>query len=368
MESVKIIHTGDLHLDCSFSGLSAQKSKIRRQELKTSFSDALEKYSDARIVLICGDIFDNASFMKNSVVFLENLFRSYPDTTFFISLGNHDPYTSRAGDVFKNSMPENVVVFSDKAEYMELDDIKVRVYGMSFSEKYQYQSMMDEFEVIDDDYINILMLHADLVSNMSESKYNPVTSEKIASSGFDYIALGHVHEFDGVHLAGHTYYAYSGVHEPHGFDECGRKGIIYGNVSKSVCRLSLKDTAMREYVSVSQDVSGACTDEDITAIVRNIVRDKDNLYRITLTGILNDNVSVDCSLLENSVDAFYVKIEDKTRHNYNLDEISSENGLRAYVAKNVLKELQICNEDEVDVIFGASDYLFELIENNGGAR
>ena len=40
MNTVKIIHTADLHLDCKFAGLPADKSKIRRQELKDSFADA----------------------------------------------------------------------------------------------------------------------------------------------------------------------------------------------------------------------------------------------------------------------------------------------------------------------------------------
>lgn len=363
MNTVKILHTADLHLDCRFSGLSVEKSKIRRQELKNSFADALEAYKDAQVVLICGDIFDNASFMKGTVTFLADVFSSHPDTTFFITMGNHDPYRSRAGEMLKSSMPDNVVIFSDKAEYMELDELGVRVYGMSFSEKSEYEGFMSEFEVIDDDYINILMLHGDLVGKLSDSKYNPVTIEQIEHSGFDYVALGHIHNCDGVHLAGKTYYAYSGTHEPHGFDECGAKGVIYGMVGKGMCRLSLKNTALRSYIDTQIDITSANTAEDVIAMIKEAISDKNSLYRINLVGTARDTVSVDCGLFESMTDAFYIRITDSTHHNYNLDTLSAETGLKGYVAQNVLKELESCNDADVDTVCAASDYLFELMDN-----
>lgn len=364
MNTVKILHTADLHLDCRFSGLPVEKSKIRRQELKNSFADVLDTFKDAQIVLICGDIFDNTSFMKGTVTFLASVFSKYPDTTFFITMGNHDPYRSRAGEMLKSFMPDNVVVFSDKAEYMELDELGVRVYGMSFSEKNEYEGFMNEFKVIDDDYINILMLHGDLVGRLSESKYNPLTVEQIEQSGFDYIALGHVHNCDGIHLAGNTYYAYSGTHEPHGFDECGPKGVIYGIVGKGMCRLSLKSTALRCYVDTQIDITSARTQEDVIAMINSKITDRDFLYRINLVGTAHDSVSLDIGLIESMADAFYIRVSDSTHHNYNLEAISGETGLKGYVAQNVLKELKICSDADVDTVCAASDYLFELMDKH----
>ena len=50
MNSVKIIHTSDLHLDSRLGNFSPDNSKIRRQELKTSFEQALERY---KLALAC---------------------------------------------------------------------------------------------------------------------------------------------------------------------------------------------------------------------------------------------------------------------------------------------------------------------------
>ena len=35
---LKILHTGDIHLDSPFSRLDARKAEIRREELRSSFS------------------------------------------------------------------------------------------------------------------------------------------------------------------------------------------------------------------------------------------------------------------------------------------------------------------------------------------
>lgn len=365
MRTVRIVHTGDLHLDCRFSNLPLEKSKIRRQELKTSFKNALGICGKADIVLIAGDIFDNANFTKDSINFLNGIFEKHPDTTFFISFGNHDCYHSPACEALLRSLPDNAVVFSDKAEYMELDDIKTRVYGMSFSSKYQYESMMNEFEVINDDYINILLLHGDLITDGAQSRYNPISVSQIEKSGFDYVALGHTHDYSGIRLAGNTYYAYCGAPEPHGFDECGDKGVICGEVGKGFCRLAFKSTSIRRYHCVSVDVTTAHSLDDVITMVHDAVSCTDDFYKVTLCGTLNEAVSLETVLIEKSVDAFFVTVTDETRRSYNLDELAQGSGLMAFVARNVLSQLRDCSDDEVSAVCAASDYLFDVIDSGG---
>ncbi len=366
MNSVKIIHTSDLHLDSRLSNFSLDNSRIRRQELKSSFEQALETCGKADVVLICGDVFDNANYQKGTVKFLQQIFAKYGDTVFFICGGNHDSYHSSAMQALISDLPDNAIVFSDKAEYMELDDIKVRVYGMSFSDKYCYSSLMDEFEVIDDEYINILMLHGEIVSPGADSKYNPITVAEIEKSGFDYIALGHTHDFSSIKRVGKTAYAYCGTHEGHGFDECGPKGMIYGTVSKGSCNLGLLETCIRQYTDVVVDVSQAHTVEDIIDMIKAQVSNSNYIYRITLKGALADTIIPDMDVMCAAVDAFYLAIVDKTVRDYNLDELAKRQTLKGFVARTVLEELKKCADEDVDTVCSASDYLYELIDNGGG--
>ena len=60
-QCVRFLHTGDLHLDSPFSGLSVKKSEERRRELRESFSRmmALVRERNIDLVLIAGDVFDS---------------------------------------------------------------------------------------------------------------------------------------------------------------------------------------------------------------------------------------------------------------------------------------------------------------------
>lgn len=366
MHTVKIIHTSDLHLDCRFSDFSSDKSKTRRHELKLSFERIFDVCEDVDIVLICGDIIDNNNYLKSTVTFLIDTFKSHPKVIFFICGGNHDSYNSNAMKDIRNAALSNVVVFSSKAEYMELDDLKVRIYGMSFGDKYHYNSMIDEFNVIDDDYINILMLHGELTNGEKDSRYNPIMIDKIKQSGFDYVALGHTHDFSQIQKAGDTYYAYCGTHEGHGFDECGPKGILYGNIGKKHCDLKFVKTCLREYNKIEIDVTNFRSFDEIASFVYNCVNSND-MFLVTFKGILDENIILDLDILSNLVSCYLIKFVDHTRRNYNLDELARSRNFKGYIAKNVLQMLESDNDSEINVIFDASDYLFQLLDN-GGAR
>ena len=56
----------------------------------------------------------------------------------------------------------------------------------------------------DDNMINILIYHGDLVSENQTSKYNPITVREIENSNFDYIALGHIHSATTLQRAGYN--------------------------------------------------------------------------------------------------------------------------------------------------------------------
>ena len=59
-QSVRILHTGDLHLDSPFACLSPEKSEERRRELRETFSRlvTLAREEQVDLLLIAGDLFD----------------------------------------------------------------------------------------------------------------------------------------------------------------------------------------------------------------------------------------------------------------------------------------------------------------------
>ena len=63
---LKILHTGDIHLDSPFSGLDARRSEIRRAELRSTFSSLMTYVRDNSIdlLLITGDFLTRALLRK----------------------------------------------------------------------------------------------------------------------------------------------------------------------------------------------------------------------------------------------------------------------------------------------------------------
>jgi len=361
LSEIRIMHIADVHFGRPASGLDKNLRNIRRQEVRTSFSDAIsyakEKMVD--VVLIAGDFFDTSDTDKSTVNFIKGEFKKISDIPVFIAPGNHDPL----GNAYKMLMDgecENVTVFTKHAESKTFPNKKFAVHGIGFESEIVNRSLLKELAVVDDDLINIAVLHGDLAPT---SDYNPILEEDIAASGMDYIALGHVHKYSGIKKAGSTYYAYSGALEGGGFDECDEKGVITGTVSKQECSLEFVRMCKRCYRTLEIDVTGATTLQEIIERVKKSTENKDDLYKIILVGERCEKIPAD--VIENEVGAFFVKVKDCTRGAYDLNKLSSEYTIGGIFAKNVLARMNNCEEREKEDLAKAADIVFDILKVDG---
>ena len=67
---LKIFHTGDVHLDSPFSGLSFKESDKKRKMLRQVFADMMRfaKENEVDAVLIAGDLFDCGFVEKETIL------------------------------------------------------------------------------------------------------------------------------------------------------------------------------------------------------------------------------------------------------------------------------------------------------------
>ena len=122
MESVKILHIADMHIGRKFRHLTPKKAMLRNTEVLLSFENVLERFDDAQIVLLSGDICEND--VSNSVwEFVIKIFKRHPDKKFFISFGNHDCIEYNAIKTFVSMLPKNVHAFSDTMEMVEVEGV-----------------------------------------------------------------------------------------------------------------------------------------------------------------------------------------------------------------------------------------------------
>ena len=93
---IKIMHTGDIHLDSPFSSLTSRQAEVRRNELRAAFTSMMTyaKMNNTDLLLIAGDVFDAEYVTRETVSLLCREFENYKKPI-FISPGNHDPASEK---------------------------------------------------------------------------------------------------------------------------------------------------------------------------------------------------------------------------------------------------------------------------------
>ncbi len=281
---VKIMHLADLHLDSPFSLRSPSEAERFRTELRGAFTSAclLAKSGGINIVLIAGDLFDSEYVTADTKELLVKTFASCPNIRFFIAAGNHDPYS--AGSVYDTvKFPENVHVFGHGMECIRLEDEGVCIYGRSFASRTMETSPLAGVGRLDDGMINILVCHGEM-SPLSTN--GPISKKEIASSGFDYIALGHIHAPSGLLKEGNTYYSYSGCLVGRSFDETGKHGCMAGFVGKNECDMRFVQIAKRRYEICDIDLSDTHSRTEAIEKIRSEIKayTADTVVRLILSG------------------------------------------------------------------------------------
>lgn len=313
MESIKILHTGDLHL-CSPMLNMGNKSTESRGELLKTFSNIinLAESENADALLIAGDFFENSNPDRETLSFVSGEFERISHIKVFIVLGNHD-YG------LKYKFPPNVHLFENYIEKVSIDNVDI--YGVSFEQEHIKRCILEGFTADNTENINILLVHGD---TQAKDTYNPIGTEDIKYSKMDYVALGHVHSHNGFEKCGQTTYAYCGIPQGRAFDECGEKGVIIATVGKGYADCKFVPICSRRYLCKTVDISNAEDNLQIADEISLQLEGAENAYRITLTG--TKNTFVDTAFLKEYLEKnfYYIEVEDNSQE-CNDDEYSLKN-------------------------------------------
>ena len=290
---LKVLHAADVHLDSPFTKENIRLAEMRRGEQRAAFVDLMmyARENGVQLLLLPGDLFDHLSPAPQTVEMFERELRAAAERgcEIFIAPGNHDPYVP-GGLWDKLDLPENVHIFrSEQPEAVDLPDLGVTVWGYCFKEGSVPPDPFAADYTFRPDRMNILLAHADLYSASGDC---PVTTAEIRASGFDYVALGHIHKGSGLRKEGDTYYAYPGCLEGRDFGECGEKGALLALMEKKEGVFKMEATfrrfSKRRYEQTALDVTGMESTEQVTEALSKAVKEQgygeDTLLRTVFTG------------------------------------------------------------------------------------
>lgn len=255
----RFIHTADLHLDSPLRSLSLRNADLAaligdgtRRALVRIVDLAIAERVDA--VLIAGDLYDgDQTSMKTARFLASELGRLHEaGIAAYVIRGNHDALSRISKELV---FADSVKLFRGRAEAVEIElgGLSVAIHGLSFAEPQAPESLLPKYRPPVLGAINIGLMHTSLAGAPGHDNYAPCSLAELVAAGFDYWALGHIHQrtqhADGVVMPG----------MPQGRDinEAGDKTVSLVTISDDR-RVTIEERLVSEarFERLAIDVSG----------------------------------------------------------------------------------------------------------------
>lgn len=340
--SLRFIHGADFHLDSPFDALTPEQAAQRRREQRQLLHKLPElvRREKAQLLLLSGDLLDSDRTYGETVDSLMDVFSSIT-IPIFLAPGNHD-CVSRLSPYNRQTFPDNVHIFtSPEIQRVDVPELNARIWGAGYTER-SCPPLLRNFEAAKDgDILDILVLHGEV--GRPNSPYCPITEHELARSGMDYVALGHNHSFSGLRRSEDCFYAWPGCPEGRGFDECGEKGILIGDLAPGECRLRFVPLNGRRYEICSVPVGNSPLESILSVLPDATERD---IYRIILTGECGDTPNLPELQQVLKPRFFALQLQDATEPRRDIWARAGENSLHGYFLQRMQRLLHQTDDPE----------------------
>ncbi|PAK13098.1 metallophosphoesterase family protein [Burkholderia ubonensis] len=263
---MKFIHAADIHLDSPLHGLSAYPDAPAAQ-LRNASRDALRQLVDRAIeeevafLVIAGDLYDGDWKDHNTGIFFGQQMGRLRKAGIraFVLWGNHDAESEMTR---KLTLPDNVTVFGHrKPEVHRLPEFNVALHGQSFKDKAVVENLAIGYPEPVSGCYNIGVLHTALEGHTAHASYAPCTLAELHAKGYDYWALGHVHEFQ--QWSGPSTIVFPGNLQGRYIRETGRRGAVLVTVEGGETRVERLYLDVLRWEAVEVDAADCVTIADL---------------------------------------------------------------------------------------------------------
>jgi len=276
---MKFIHCADIHLDTPLQGL-AQYPGAPVSEIRNATRRAFEKVLDAAVsekvdfLIIAGDLYDTGLKSFETALFFNKQMARLKDAGIDVYLiyGNHDA----ASKLIKQLRPpRNVHIFrASEPQTLSNNELRVAIHGQSFATPAITEDLATNYPPPVFGFFNIGVLHTNLTGISEHANYAPCSLETLKNKGYQYWALGHVHNRQI--LCTDPYIAYPGNIQ-------GRHGKEQGE--KSCELVTVSDTGAISIERIPTSVVPWC-EEEIDASRCQTADDVYEALRTRLEGLL----------------------------------------------------------------------------------
>jgi DNA repair exonuclease SbcCD nuclease subunit len=207
-------------------------------------------------VLIAGDVYDGDWRDYQTGLFFAAQMSRLRDAGIRVLIvnGNHD---ARSIITRSLQLPDNVRRFSaDRPDTAVLDDLGVAVHGHGYAERWVLDDLSATYPGPLSGYLNIGLLHTSASTQGFHETYAPCTVAGLVARGYDYWALGHVHQREVLHEA--PWVVFPGCIQARHVQEAGPKGCTVVEVEDlEILSLRHADLDVVRWARITVDVAGA---------------------------------------------------------------------------------------------------------------
>lgn len=197
---MRFIHAADIHLDSPLKGLGFYEDMpvdIVRGASRAAFARLVDEALALEVdfMVIAGDLYDGDWKDHNTgIYFARQMGRLRNEgIPVYVLHGNHDAQSVMTSRLV---LPENVHVFkANRPTTFVLEKHNVALHGRSFPQAAVTENMAAGYPAPLPGHFNIGVLHTALEGNAQHANYAPCSLQQLHASGYQYWALGHVHEY-----------------------------------------------------------------------------------------------------------------------------------------------------------------------------
>lgn len=313
---MRFIHIADVHLGARPDAGRAY-SQERPQELWDTLEDVVRTCEEEQtdLLLVAGDLFHGQPLLRE-LKEVNALFSELTHTSVLLIAGNHDYI--RQDSYYKTfEWAANVVpLFGQELEYVEFPRIQTAVYGLSYYSRENREPLYEEA------FANQVQKYEILLAHGGDEKHLPFDKRVLEKSGFDYIALGHIHKPQALEK---NRMIYAGALEPIDRNDVGLHGYIKGEITDRGVSTQWIPCASRSYFHLDVLVDSADTNRSVRGKIAEQItaNGTQNIYKITLKGRRDPSVEFDLSRMDEYGNV--VEILDESEPDYDFEALEREN-------------------------------------------
>lgn len=291
---LRFLHAADVHLDSPLLGLGSLDEEtanalrgVTREALTALVEEALK--NAVHFVVFAGDLYDGTQRdVRTALFFHQQIARLTREGIPVVVLhGNHDAATEL------RKLPEHPLIHTfphRKPSTIRLERLNVALHGQSFAQPSVVENLVDGYPEPERNAINIGVLHTALEGNALHASYAPCTVGQLCAKGYQYWALGHVHEHRIVSEA--PWVVFPGNLQGRKVNEPGAKGAVLVTVDDGEWHVERTLVDVVRWDVLSLDVSSASTLDDVAQLARPALEqmlnalpgDRGMAVRVRLTG------------------------------------------------------------------------------------